>query len=297
VSQSAEISVVIPLVNSVEDIRGALDALARQDARQEIIVIDRLGEAARNAVAASHPGTVILAAAPDATIPQMREIGFQRARAPAIAVIEDHVIVPDGWARQLLAALKDGADVAGGPVENAAVDKGVDWAAFLCEYSACLPPLPGGETTWLPGNNVAYRKSVLDRYASVIAEGKWENRLHDAMRADGVKLILLPDLIVGHKMHYTFGLYMSQRYLYARSYAGARVAGKPAPVRLAYGAAAFGLAPLMFVRTVRNILAKGRHVDRLWPSLPMISAFVCSWGAGEVVGYWFGAGDSLSKVR
>jgi hypothetical protein len=90
---------------------------------------------------------------------------------------------------------------------------------------------------------------------------------------------------------------MSQRYLYARSYAGARVAGKPAPVRLAYGAAAFGLAPLMFVRTVRNILAKGRHVDRLWPSLPMISAFVCSWGAGEVVGYWFGAGDSLSKVR
>ena len=296
-SQSAEISVVIPLVNSVEDIRGAIDALSRQDARLEIIVVDRLGEAARNAIALSHPGTILIAAASDATIPQMRAAGFERAAAPAIAVIEDHVIVPDGWARQLLAALEGGADVAGGPVENAAVDKGVDWAAFLCEYSACLPPLPGGESTWLPGNNVVYRKSVLDRYASVIAEGKWENRLHDAMRADGVKLILLPDLIVGHKMHYTFGLYMSQRYLYARSYAGARVADKPAPVRLAYGAAAFGLAPLMFVRTVRNILAKGRHIDRLWPSLPMISAFVCSWGAGEVVGYWFGAGNSLSKVR
>ena len=51
--------------------------------------------------------------------------------------------------------------------------------------------------------------------------------MHDAMRADGVKLIMLPDLIVGHKMHYTFNLYMSQRYLYARSYAGARVADKP----------------------------------------------------------------------
>jgi glycosyltransferase involved in cell wall biosynthesis len=294
---SPEISVVIPLVNSVEDVRGALFALARQDARQEIIVVDRLGPAAREAVAASHPGTVIIPAAPNATIPEMRALGFQRASAPAVAVIEDHVIVPDGWSRRLLGALDEGADVAGGPVENAAVEKGVDWAAFLCEYSACLPPLHGGESSWLPGNNVIYRKSLLDRYAAVIAEGKWENRLHDAMRADGVKLIMLPDLIVGHKMHYTFGLYMSQRYLYARSYAGARVAGKPAPLRLAYGAAAFGLPPLMFVRTVKNILAKGRHVDRLWPSLPMISAFVCSWGAGEIVGYWFGAGDSLSKVR
>jgi glycosyltransferase involved in cell wall biosynthesis len=294
---SPEISVVIPLVNSVEDVRGALFALARQDARQEIIVVDRLGPAAREAVAASHPGTVIIPAAPNATIPEMRALGFRRASAPAVAVIEDHVIVPDGWSRRLLGALDEGADVAGGPVENAAVEKGVDWAAFLCEYSACLPPLPGGESSWLPGNNVIYRKSLLDRYAAVIAEGKWENRLHDAMRADGVKLIMLPDLIVGHKMHYTFGLYMSQRYLYARSYAGARVAGKPAPLRLAYGAAAFGLPPLMFVRTVKNILAKGRHVDRLWPSLPMISAFVCSWGAGEIVGYWFGAGDSLSKVR
>jgi hypothetical protein len=29
----------------------------------------------------------------------------------------------------------------------------------------------------------------------------------------------------------------------------------------------------------------------------MLIAFVLSWGAGEVVGYWFGPGKSLSKVR
>jgi len=297
-NDAPEISVIIPLVNSVEDIRGALDALARQqDVRQEVLVVSRLGDEANRAVASSHPGTVILATARDATIPQMRAIGFDHARAPAIAVIEDHVIVPERWSRRLLDALDAGADVAGGPVDNAATEAGVDWAAFLCEYSACLPPLEGGESPWLPGNNVVYRKALLERYRDVIAEGKWENRLHDAMRADGVKLIMLPDLIVGHKMHYTFGLYMSQRYLYARSYAGARVAQKPLLVRIAYGTAAFALAPLMFVRTVRAILKKGRHVDRLWPSLPMIGAFVCSWGAGEIIGYWFGAGSSLSKVR
>ncbi len=294
----ANLSVVIPSVNSIEDLRGCLNALRSQkNASLEIIVVDRLGEPVRTALAAEYPEVIVVGMAHDATIPMMRARGFEAASADAIGVIEDHVIVPDDWARKLLNALETGADVAGGPIENAATETQIDWAAFLCEYSACLPPLQGGESTWLPGNNIVYRRSVLDRYKSVIDQGKWENHLHDAMRADGIKLLLLPDLIVGHKMHYTFNLYMSQRYLYARSYAGARVADKPTHIRLAYGLAAFALPPLLFVRTLRTIISKGQHLDRLWPSIPMLVAFVLSWGAGEVRGYWFGAGNSLSKVR
>ena len=295
---SADLSVIIPSVNSIDDLRGCLDALRTQESADlEIIVVDRLGDEVRNAVTVEYPEAMVVAVAPDATIPEMRARGFETASAEAVAVIEDHVIVPSDWAKKLLAALDDGADVAGGPIENAATESQVDWAAFLCEYSACLPPLEGGEATWLPGNNIVYRRSLLERYTSVIEQGKWENHLHDAMRADGVKLILIPDLIVGHKMHYTFGLYMSQRYLYARSYAGARVADKPPHMRLIYGLAAFILPPLLFVRTLRTIISKGRHLDRLWPSIPMIGAFVLSWGVGEIQGYWFGAGNSLSKVR
>ena len=274
---SHEISVVIPSVNSIEDLRGCLDALRRQDGvSPEIIVVDRLGESVRNALAAEYPEVVVIPSPRDATIPEMRAIGFNRASADAVAIIEDHVIVPPEWAGKLLKALAEGADVAGGPIENSATEKLVDWAAFLCEYSGCLPPLPGGESDWLPGNNIVYRKSVLQKYEDVYNQGKWENHLHDAMRADGVKLIMLPDLIVGHKMHYTFNLYMSQRYLYARSYAGARVSDKGAPVRAAYGLAAFILPPLMFYRTLKRITDKGRHLDKLWPSLPMIVAFVPS---------------------
>ena len=295
---AADLSVVIPSVNSIEDLRGCLDALrAQENANLEIIVVDRLGESVRTALAAEYPEVKVIAMAHDATIPQMRARGFENVSADAVGVIEDHVIAPNGWARQLLDALASGADVAGGPIENAATESQIDWAAFLCEYSACMPPLNGGESTWLPGNNIVYRRTLLERYKSIIDQGKWENHLHDAMRADGVKLILLPDLIVGHKMHYTFNLYMSQRYLYARSYAGARVADKPALIRLAYGLAAFALPPLLFVRTLRLIISKGQHLERLWPSIPMLFAFVLSWGAGEIRGYWFGVGDSLSKVR
>ena len=293
-----DLSVVVPAVNSIEDLRSCLDALTRQEgASVEILVVDRLGDEVRDALAREVPQAVVVPMAHDATIPMMRARGFEAAQADAIAVIEDHVVVPTDWARRLVDLVASGVDVAGGPIENSATEKLVDWAAFLCEYSGCLPPLPGGESEWLPGNNIVYRRSVLERYKDVYDQGRWENHLHDAMRADGVRLVMVPDLVVGHKMHYTFGLYMSQRYLYARSYAGARVSGRPAPVRAAYGLAALALPPLVFYRTLRRILSKGRHVEKLWPSLPMIVAFVFSWGAGEVVGYWFGAGTSLSKVR
>jgi hypothetical protein len=63
------------------------------------------------------------------------------------------------------------------------------------------------------------------------------------------------------------------------------------------GVAAFALPPLLFARTVQRILAKGAHIEKLWPSLPLIATFVLAWGAGEAVGYWFGAGGSLAKVK
>jgi len=295
---AAELSVIVPSVNSYDDLKDCLTALGGQGGvALEVVVVDRLGEPLRNAVRRDFPATVIVPAEPDATIPDMRAQGFERASAPAVAVIEDHVIVPPGWAGQLLDGLAAGEDVLGGSVENAATGTLIDWAAFLCEYSACLPPLPEGESDWLPGNNVVYRRELIERYRPVIEEGKWENRLHDAMRADGIKLMMHPEIVVGHKMHYTFGLYLSQRYLYARSYAGARVKDAALHIRLAYGGVAFLLPPLLFFRTVQRIYAKRRHLGYLVKSLPLLGIFVTSWGLGEVVGYWFGAGNALSKVR
>jgi hypothetical protein len=117
------------------------------------------------------------------------------------------------------------------------------------------------------------------------------------MSADGIRLLCRPDVIVGHKKHYTFGEYLSQRFLYTRSYAGARVQGASAVRRLAFGGAAFVLPPLLFYRTVRQVVSKRRHLGHLVASLPLLAIFVTSRGVGEIVGYWFGAGNALSKVQ
>ena len=312
-----ELAVIIPSVNSYDDLDGCLRALeADQGARITVIVVDRLGEHVRHWVRKDHPGTVVIAVPPGTPIPQMRAIGIRKATAsaapasaapaiavPAIAVIEDHVIVPPGWARAMLDALDAGADVAGGAVDNAATGTWVDWSAFLCEYSGTLPPLPAGPSDWLPGNNVIYRTAVLVRHDAVLDEGKWENRLHDAIRAGGPgfagsPLMLHPEIVVVHKMHYSFGLYMAQRYLYSRSYAGAMRDGMPKGKQIVMGAAALiALPPLMFLRTIQRIRAKRRYPRELIRALPLLVPFCLSWGAGEAAGYWFGPGRAMSRVR
>ncbi len=293
------LSVVVPSVNGFDDLSLTLAALERQrtDVALEVLVVDRLGPALREQVRARFPLVTLLEVSADATIPAMRALAFRAATAPSVAVIEDHVIVPDGWAKALLAAQTPSTPVVAGAVENAATDRLVDWAAYLCEYSHCTPPIPAGPAEWLTGNNVVYPREILERYRSVVESGGWENRLHDALKADGVPLTCRPEIVVGHKMHYTFGLYMSQRYLYSRSYAGARAQGAGFAKRMAMGAASLALPPVLFWRTVSRIRAKGRHLGELVRSLPLIAMFVVAWAAGEAVGYVAGPGDSLSKVR
>jgi glycosyltransferase involved in cell wall biosynthesis len=293
----AELSVVVPAVNTLGDVIGCLTALeAQTDAQVEVLVVDRLGDGVRTEVARRFPKARLIPVPRETTIPRMREIAFEEASADAVAVIEDHVIVPPGWARQLLDARRETGAVVGGSIDNAARSSVVDWAAFLCEYSHCITPLPAGPTNGLPGNNIVYDRALLQRYRATIAAGKWENHLHDAMHRDGVPMVLRPDIGVGHKKHYTVGEYLSQRFLYARSYAGERVKGMPLSKRLVYGAAAFALPPLLLYRTVTRVLAKRRYRMQLLLSIPLLVLFIASWTAGEIVGYWFGPGDSLHRV-
>ena len=298
-ASTPDLSVVVPSVNGWSDLVGCLEALEADqgDLRLEILVVDRCGEQLRRQVVGRFPNARVLAAAPGTPIPDLRAMGFEAARAASVAVIEDHVLVPPNWARQLLAALSSGKEVVGGSVSNAATTRTVDWAAFLCEYSHLLPPLATGPSETLTGNNIVYRRALLDRYRAEVKAGRWEDYLHGAMRRDGVTLFCDPAIEVAHKMHYTVGSYLSQRYLYARSYAAARMRGTSWPARVAYAAATSALPAVLFCRIVSRVWAKRRYRSELTKSLPFIGLFVLGWSAGEMAGALAGSGDSLSRVN
>ncbi|MES2125011.1 MAG: hypothetical protein V4503_10040 [Gemmatimonadota bacterium] len=293
---AVDLSVVIPSVNGWDDLDACLAALvAQRGVSLELLVPERCGAAVRERAATKYPSAVLLPVSVETTIPEMRALAFDRATAPSVAVIEDHVIVPEGWAAAMIEA-RTSAQVVGGGVHNTATGTLVDWAAYLCEYSHMLPPLPVGESSWITGNNTVYARDLLERHRAATHAGRWEGYLHDTLRAEGIPLIFRPDILVGHQKHYSFGEYFSQRYYYARSYAGARAVEGGWGRRIAYGCIAFALPPVLLWRTVSRCLRK--EVDRglVWRSLPLTVLFVCAWSAGDIVGAWFGAGDSLSKV-
>jgi hypothetical protein len=291
------LSVVVPSVNGWGDLDGCLAALEveRGSVPLQVLVPERCGPSVREKVASRYPWATILPVSTETTIPEMRALAFDQATAASVAVIEDHVIVPQGWAAAMLQA-RTTAQVVGGGVQNLATDKLVDWAAFLCEYSHMLPPLPVGENDWITGNNTVYARDLLERHRAVTHDGRWENHLHDTLRSAGVPLIFRPDIVVGHKKHYTIREYFTQRYLYARSYAGARAAEGSWVRRLAFAGVSLALPPVLLWRTLSRSLQK--EVDRtlVWRCLPLTVLFVIAWGAGDIAGSWLGAGDSLSKV-
>ncbi len=294
------LTVIIPSVNGaiLFECLSALGAAAPSvNGSLELIVIERCGAHVRRQLADLHPEVIVLPVDTDTTIPEMRALGFRQARGAAVAVIEDHVIVPPDWPRRMLDALAEGADVVGGSVQNAATGTTVDWAAFLCEYSHMLAPVGGERVDGVTGNNVVYRGALIDKYATVLAAGRWEDYFHSAMRDDGVALTCRPEIVVGHKMHYRIRDYVGQRYLYSRAYAGMRRSAMPAAQRAVHTLAAFALPPLLLARIVGRVRASGRHQAELARSLPLLLLFVCSWAAGEAVGYAVGPGNALARVK
>lgn len=293
-----ELSVVVPSVNGLGDLAECLEALMVEAGTVplEILVVDRVGEALRREVAARFPSVLILAAPVDTTIPDLRALAFEAATAPVVAVIEDHVIVPSGWARAHLEAHARGEQVVGGAVENAATERLVDWAAFLCEYHHLIPPLPTGPVPGITGNNTSYDRTLLMTYRDTWREGRWEDHLHEAMRRDGVTLHSHPEIRVGHKKHYSVGEYLSQRFLYSRAWAGIRSREAPAVVRFVAGAARVVLPPVLYLRIVRTVWRTGHHRRELLRSLPLLALFALGWALGEMVGFWCGPGTALSQV-
>src|SRR4051794_38969535 len=126
-------SIIIPSVNGWQDLEGCLQAVVAQigGIAIEIVVPDRVGKTVRQPLQKQYPQVRLLEAPSETSIPALRALGFQAARADLVGVLEDHIIVPRDWVQRMLAAHRNEVQVVGGAIENAARERLIDWAAFL----------------------------------------------------------------------------------------------------------------------------------------------------------------------
>lgn len=295
-TSNPELSVVIASVNGFPYVGRCLDALARHAPEAEVVVADSTNEDTRRRLADGWPDVRLLTFAEQQTVPELRAAGIFAAQAPYVAVIEDHCLVTPEWARAVLGAHRAGQDVVGGPVRNVVTERARDWAAFFCEYSAFVEPMPAGEVPGLTGMNVSYSRAAVEAMDDLLREGRWETWLHPRLLERGLTLYCEPAMAIEHDKDFGVREFLSQRWHYSRSYAGMRNESLGLK-RYAYALGSPLLPPLLTWRIARNVLGRAVRRRDIARALPLIVLYTTTWAAGEAVGYVAGGGRSLLEVR
>lgn len=291
-----ELSVVIASVNGLPYVGDCLESLASFAPDAEVIVADSSDDETRVKLRDAWPEVRLLTFDDPQTVPALRAAGVFAAQAPAVALIEDHCRVTPSWAPSLTAAHGRGHSVVGGPIRNVATKRIRDWAAFFCEYSRFMEPLPEGPIDDLTGMNVSYDRAALTAIDDLLREGRWETWLHPRLRERGFALYCAAGMVLEHDKDFGLGEFLSQRWHYSRSYAGMRNASLGRK-RWLYALAAPLLPPLLYYRIARNVLARAGYGRQFALATPLVLAYTIMWAIGEVVGYVAGGGDSLLEVR
>lgn len=294
------VSVVIASVNGGNSIECCLQALhsGSRGIPFEVVVVDCCDAVTRATIRRFPSRSVRLVEVEGRpSIPRLRAIGMAAAHGKMIAILEDHCNVGPDWFAAVERAWQAGHGAVGGVIENGATERLIDWAIFFCEYARFMPPVQGGKSTEITGNNSLYRRELLEHLETTLDEDVWEFFLHRRLQEMGVDFWIDPHLIVTHEKVFGFFSFVAQRYHYSRSFAGMRLEDASKTHRLAYACATPLLFPLLFWRITRTVWRKGRFRSTLLRSVPLILTFLVPWVWGEAVGALFGPGDSSSKVE
>ncbi len=300
-SSVPRVSVVVFARENPAQCQAALASLRTQERIEavEILLADGSGGTSLMSVSATDPAIRHLRLDP-APMPVLKAAAIRASRAPLVAILDPSDVARPGWIKSILSDYPADEGVAGigGVVERGGSASAVNCAAYLFEYGAFAPPMSSGPTDGdLPGNNVAYRRSALvDDCADLLVAGFWKPFFHERLRGLGRSFHVVPAMRVAHETHHRLLPFCSSRHHYGRCFGAMRIKRSSRARRWLYRLGAPAVIGILVVKQfVRALRHPGRR--RLLPkaALPLI-AICASWGSGEWLGYWFGAGRSCERV-
>lgn len=238
---------------------------------------------------ASPPEVEVIRCRAGSLVPQLWGAGLRAATGETIAFTSTACVVSPGWARALLAALRSGADGAGGPLALAGGASLVDSAMFYLRYSRFLEGSRrdgrhGGE---IAGDNAAYQLSALARHPTT--GGFWEVVFHRRLRAEGGALAWCPAAVARVASQMTLPHALAQRFVHGRHSGAWRVAGGRPRWKVVLAAP---LVPAVLAwRALRCTLPSASNRWRFLGTLPVFLVLAGSWAAGEAAGALGGGAD------
>jgi len=299
---SPALSVILPTSRGIAHVARTLRALRAQTVRHrlELVIVAPSASITLDPDMAEGFAGVQVIGFGDVTSSsnRARVAGIRVARAPIVALAEDHSFPEPGWAEALLAGHAEGTWAAVGPVVcNANPATAVSWANFLLEYGPWTESAQRGAATHLPGHNSSYRRGLLLAYGDKLETMmEAESILQWDLRHHGHQLLLEPAARTHHLNFSKLSSSIKLRFNGGRQFAAVRSAEWPLLKRLLYVLGA-PLIPLVRLRRSVALLVRWPARRGLLPRvLPVLAAAVALDGFGEMVGYAAGPGSSSSHL-
>ena len=225
--------------------------------------------------------------------------GVERARAPIVAFIEEHVVAMPGWAEAVLEAHTSGRGaVVGSEMIFDNPGRGASDLVDLLSVGPWTAPAVPGEVTSVRWQNVSYSRKALDSVGDQLsryldAEGVFFARL----RADGHRLWMEPAAKLRHANDQAFGSFLFGAFHANRLLAARRAELQQfSPARRVLYA---GVAIVNIFRTpghIRRVLSRSpefqRHRQFARAHRPHIAIYACAFSLGACTGFLIGPGDS-----
>ncbi len=297
--QSPAVSVIIATMDSYDSIRKTISHVCAQtvaDTIEVIIVAPSAEQLGADGKSAPFTNMQVVETGPIESIGAANASGIRNASADIVVLAEDHCFPEPGWAAALIDAHRGDWAAVGPGVRNANPATAVSWADLFIGYGPWLLPTPGGEAEFLPGHNTSYKREVLLQYGEDLDSlMDAETVLHWKLRSDGFRLLLEPRAVVAHTNFSLWRSWLPVQFYNGRMFAGSRMTEMPGWKRLMY-AAGSPLIPLVRLARIARQAKNGKLLGRFAACFHALVPGLLLDGAGQFLGYTFGAGNARERV-
>jgi glycosyltransferase involved in cell wall biosynthesis len=285
-----KVAVVVASHNARYSIEECLTALVTQWPKDEveIVVVDNSTDGTTEVISKRFPELRLIVERSSLLIPELWGIGLYQSAAEIVAITTAHCIPDKDWLTQILKAHEVPFPAIGGAIENSDSARLVDWAVYFCRYSPYMLPFQEGFVAEIAGDNASYKRAYIDQWRHVWRNGFWESVVHAELRKAGLRLLLVPSIVIHHKRSFGLWAFIKQRFQHGMQFGRERASRFSIARRILYIALSPVIPFVMLVRIVQQVVTKRRHLGKLLQALPIVGLFLSAWALGELVGYLCG---------
>ncbi len=141
------LGVVVCSYNNVDHLRRCLDALARQQLRVEVLVVDD-GSTDDTSLVAQRAGAIVIRHEHHLGISAARNTGLRNSRSTVVVFCPDDCTPPDDWTANVLEAWRESSDatILGGVVE---VDHPISFGGRYFAFKSSFEPVAFASNLWV----------------------------------------------------------------------------------------------------------------------------------------------------